>query len=87
MDKFREQLKNKFPLLDVTHRVTPDNFKAAGYTGIKWPNNANGGTNIMKFIEATTWCNDNMPNSYQYVATVFWFVNKEDAMQFALKWL
>jgi len=87
MDTYRAELKRKFPLLDVKSQVTDDNFIAAGYTGIKWPVDSAGGTDIRKFIMAVNWCHDNVPDTSHHIANVFWFTYKEDAMQFALRFL
>ena len=86
MDSYRTELKRKFPRLDVTHDVTAASFIAAGYTGTTWPSTG-GQTDIRKFIEAMNWCLDNMPDSSCHIANVFWFASKEDAMQFALRFL
>lgn len=61
--------------------ITADMFRTSGYYEVTMPID-----DLKTWVNAMTWCMDNMPQRFYSTGTIFWFVNKDDAIEFALVW-
>jgi len=75
----KERMLSNFPKLDANRNITAQSFKDAGYYGVEWVN-----VDVRVFVNAITWCDDNMKDRYDFVDRYFWFTTIEDATHFRL---
>jgi hypothetical protein len=77
----REEMIRKFP--KVNGILSETSLIAAGYEGLGPPDDMNSRT----FINAITWCDNNIQGEYQYIGGKFWFTDNRDSVAFKMVWL